>query len=370
MNTRSINKSQAWKATGVATIALAGTGLQEVANAAIQMHLNGQPLATSVAPVKMRGRTVVPMRDIFEALGANVQWNAFTQGITARKAGKTVNLQINRREASVNGRRVYLDQPPILYRGSTMVPLRFVSESMGANVQWHDAMQLVSIQTGTNVAGGAGQSVAGFRTISVPEGVVVPVKLDTAISSATAQVGQTFMATVVSQKLGDSEFPVNSKVEGLITEVRPKEGDNPGVLDLDFRAVILPDGTRYPLRGQLISLDNENVNTSQGRITAKTSSKSGGDKLKVIGIGAGIGFIAGKVLKKSTTITTILGGLAGGVLANKNDKKASEAVLAADTRLGVRLNGPVTYRDTTDYGTYRRTFLRASLDDTTSGTLY
>ncbi|MDQ3812553.1 MAG: hypothetical protein M3347_01225, partial [Armatimonadota bacterium] len=70
------------------------------------------------------------------------------------------------------------------------------------------------------------------------------------------------------------------------------------------------------------------------------------------------------------TLTTILGGIVGGVIANKKDAKASEAVVAENTKIGVLLTNPVTYRDTTDYGQYRRTFLRASLDDMNSNPLY
>ncbi|MDQ3814856.1 MAG: copper amine oxidase N-terminal domain-containing protein, partial [Armatimonadota bacterium] len=300
MKIRSFKTGQACKIAGLVTVALAGSGLQNAAQAAIQVQLNGQPLATSVPPVSMRGRTVVPMRDIFEALGANVQWNAVSQGIIATRSGTRVNLQINNRAAMVNGRRVTLDQPAVLWRGRTMVPLRFVSEALGANVDWNSAMQLVSIDTGGRVGRGTGGSaVAGYRTISVPSGAVVPVKMDTTISSGTATVGQTFMATVVSEKLGDSEFPANSKVEGVVVEARRKDGDQPGVLDFDFRAVVLPDGTRVPLRGELTSLDSNSVNTTNGRIVAKKKSSSG-DKIKIIGIGAGLGVVLGKVLKKNT----------------------------------------------------------------------
>ncbi|MDQ3812554.1 MAG: stalk domain-containing protein [Armatimonadota bacterium] len=374
MKAHAVHKRQAWRA-GCVALALVGSGLHNAANAAIQVHLNGQPLATSVPPMNLRGRTVVPMRDIFEALGASVQWNPVSQGITATKGATTINLQINNRSASINGRQVWLAQPPLLHRGSTMVPLRFVSEALGANVDWNPNMELVSIDTGaSNVAtaplGGAplantpasGSAVAGFRTISVPEGVVVPVKMDTTISSENASPGQTFMATVVSQRLGDSEFPVNSKIEGMVVEARSKEGNRPGVLDFDFRAVILPDGTRYPLRGQLIALDNENITTSQGRIVARSDKPSTGDKLKVVGIGAGLGFVLGKVLDANTTLTTILGAAGGYLYSRHKDAKAAEAVVAQGTRLGVRLTDPVTYTDTTNYLDYRQTFLRSGVD--------
>ncbi len=163
MNTRS-NKKNALIAVAVAGGALFQT--IDPALAAISVQLNGQPLNTAVAPVKMKNRTVVPMRDIFEALGATVNWNPSTMGITAQKDATTVNLAINNRRAYINGREVMLDQAATLWNGRTMVPLRFVSEAMGAQVGWNEAMQLVSIDTpmGTVVEyRHAGDAAASFN---------------------------------------------------------------------------------------------------------------------------------------------------------------------------------------------------------------
>jgi hypothetical protein len=401
-----MNKRQPSKTAYIVALTLAGTGLPATlpgvemhsiaqAASAVRVHLNGQPLRTAVPPMELNGRTVVPMRDIFEALGATVQWDGSSQSINAQKGLTTVNLQINNRWAQLNGTRVMLDQAPMLYRGSTMVPLRFVSEALGADVNWNSALRMVSINTpppnyasvdtarddssadlptpATNTTTNTvvyspqpRQAVAGMRTISVPSGVVVPVTLDRALSSKTARVGETFTATVVSQRLGDSEFPVGSKIEGIVVEARPKTNENPGVLDLDFKAVTLPDNSRYGLRGQLISLDNTSVTTTQGRIMAReTSGQSTGDKLKIVGVGAAAGFVLGKVLDTNTTISTVLGAAGGYLYSRSRDKnRVTEAVIPAGTRLGVRLTNPASYTDTTNYNQYRSEYLRmASVDN-------
>lgn len=351
---------QSMKRMGVVTLALAGTGFTSLAQAA-QVSLNGQPLATSVSPVTRDGRTLVPMRDIFQALGASVQWNALTQGIVANKGNTNISLQIGNRSAVVNGQKVMLEQPAILYNGNTMVPLRFVSEAMGAKVGWNNATEIASIYTDGNLPQGAGgQQVAGAREISVPTGAVVKVTMDTDLSSATARRGDPFSATVVSQNAGDSEFPVGSKLEGVISDAQSKNGDNPGVLDLDFRAVTLPGGSHYPLRGSLISLDNQSVDTSNpGRITAKAGSSNSKDKLKVIGIGAGAGFLLGKLLKKNSILTAVLGA-AGGYLydSKKGGNKTKEAEVTAGTQLAVRLDGPVSYADASNYYDQRAHYVK------------
>ncbi len=386
MNTRSNKK------TALIAVAVAGGALFQTidpALAAISVQLNGQPLNTAVAPVKMQNRTVVPMRDIFEALGATVDWNPATMGITAQKDATTVNLAINNRRAYVNGREVTLDQPATLLRGRTMVPLRFVSEAMGAQVGWNEAHQLVSIDTpmGSVVNTGSpiaqnppmpapatnlpptGTQVASARYISIPAASVVPVSLDQGLSSATSRVGDTFTASVISQRIGDSEFPPGTKIEGMIVESRARQGDNPGVLDLDFRSALLPTGERIPLNGNLVALDNQSVISSNGRIVAQASKgQSNGDKLKIVGIGAGAGFILGKVLDTNSTITTVLGAAGGYLYSRSQDKKkAADAMLAQNTKLGVRLASALNYADTNNYAEQRENFLRTNFTTSVLG---
>jgi len=371
-------------ATGALLFALAGTG---AAQADIAVNLNGQPLATSVSPLQVGGRTLVPMRDIFEALGAQLSWNPVAQTITAQKDLTTIQLAINNRNALVNGRNVVLEQAATLINGRTFVPLRFVAEATGAQVDWNQPLQLVSIRSNTSIARNplpatptvpaynvpttpnilpapedfGGTQVANARTISVPNGVVIPVQMDQAISSATARVGQTFTATVISRRLGDSEFPAGTKIQGRIVESRPSQNNQPGVLDFDWTQAILPDGTRIPLRGQLTSLDATNVQMAGGRIVANGAQKS--NRLKVIGIGAGAGFVLGRVLDTNSTVTTILGAAGGYLLGRARDRKAEEALIAANTTLGVELVDPVRYADTDNYFGHRSQFLRVS--DTT-----
>lgn len=347
---------------GLATLALATSGLAGISSAA-SIELNGQPLATSARPITLNGRTLVPMRDIFEALGARVNYNAVTRGISANRQATHVDLQIGNRSAAVNGQEQMLEQAPIVRGGVTFVPLRFVSNALGAQVNYNPSTALVSISTGTNgmamnSGGRGGWQVAGIRQISVPAGVVVPVTLDKELSSATARVGDTFTASVKSQQLGDSEFPVGSKIEGIISEVQAKDGDQPGVLDLDFRNVVLPDGSRYPVRAELIPLDQQAVDSTRaGRITARTQPQSNKDKAKIIGIGAAGGFVLGRVLKKGGALPTILGAIGGLVFSQKQAKNAREASLAQGTELGIRLNSAVAFNDTTGYSAERTRYV-------------
>ncbi|MDR7545347.1 MAG: copper amine oxidase N-terminal domain-containing protein, partial [Armatimonadota bacterium] len=96
-------------------------------------------------PASIGGRLLVPLRGIFERLGAAVQWNPATNTITAVRGATQVRLTVGVRQALINGSPTTLDVPPLIVRGRTLVPLRFVSEAMGARVDWDDRTRTVYI---------------------------------------------------------------------------------------------------------------------------------------------------------------------------------------------------------------------------------
>ncbi len=111
----------------------------------VRVELNGRPFRTQVAPVTENGRVLVPMRAIFEGLGATVEFDSFDQSIVARRRGTVVRMTLGRRRALVNNQPVRLDVTPVAALGRTLVPLRFVSEALGARVNYNSNLQLVSI---------------------------------------------------------------------------------------------------------------------------------------------------------------------------------------------------------------------------------
>jgi len=112
--------------------------------------LDNNYLTFDVPPQIESGRTLVPLRAIFEALGATVEWDASTQTVTATKDGTTVKLQIGSKIAYKNGSPVPLDVPGKIHNGRTLVPLRFVSEAMGASVEWKADTQTIIIKRKEN----------------------------------------------------------------------------------------------------------------------------------------------------------------------------------------------------------------------------
>ncbi len=114
-------------------------------NNAISVVIDGQPLVSNVAPQSINGRTMVPVRGIFEALGATIEWNAATKQVIAIKGNNKVTLTLNSTTAYINGEAKTLESPAISYNGSTLVPARFVAEAFGATVTWDNATKTVNI---------------------------------------------------------------------------------------------------------------------------------------------------------------------------------------------------------------------------------
>lgn len=112
--------------------------------AAPQVILDGTQLSFDVPPIIDQGRTLVPLRGIFEALGADLNWDQNTQTVTATKAGTEIRLVIGG-QAYKNGQPIKLDVPAQITNGRTLIPLRFVSEALGASVDWNGTTQTVTI---------------------------------------------------------------------------------------------------------------------------------------------------------------------------------------------------------------------------------
>jgi len=119
------------------------------ASAAPRVLLDGKLLSFEVPPVAEQGRTLVPLRAIFEALGADVQWDGATRTVAATKAQTTVRLTVGVRTAYKDGTPIALDVPAKIINGRTLVPLRFVSEALGCKVDWNGDTRTVTISSGT-----------------------------------------------------------------------------------------------------------------------------------------------------------------------------------------------------------------------------
>ncbi|UJF33012.1 copper amine oxidase N-terminal domain-containing protein [Paenibacillus hexagrammi] len=111
----------------------------------VQLFVNGEEPSMEVKPFIREGNTLVPFRAISEALKADVSWDAEERSVTVTRDGVTVKLYIDSKTATVNGEEVTLEVPAAIEDGSTVVPVRFVSEALKAVVKWEDESDTVVI---------------------------------------------------------------------------------------------------------------------------------------------------------------------------------------------------------------------------------
>jgi hypothetical protein len=137
----------AYESNGATVMEYTGATLASSIEPAIQVNINGSPLPMAVPPTIVNGRVMVPLRAIFEALGATVQWNPVDQSIVATKGNTAIRLQIGSTAAFNNGVQVTLDAAPQIEGGRTLVPVRFVGEALGAEVTWDGTNRQVNIVT-------------------------------------------------------------------------------------------------------------------------------------------------------------------------------------------------------------------------------
>lgn len=115
----------------------------------VTVNLNGQKMEFDVNPFIEDGRTLVPMRAIFEAIGASVTWDGETRLAIAlyqiNGEPNYIALQIDNKTAHVNDSKVELDVPARIVGDRTFVPLRFISETIGKTVTWNQDTYTVDI---------------------------------------------------------------------------------------------------------------------------------------------------------------------------------------------------------------------------------
>lgn len=147
------------------------SGFSEAAGATMRVKTNGNNRKVSVANVKVNGfdlyseykpyvdngRTFVPIRELTELMGANVKWNQKTKSVSISMMDKDVKLKIDSSVVYVNGKKMRIDDASVpkltQYTAQnneckTMVPLRFLSESLGFSVDWDQNKRLAMIDNG------------------------------------------------------------------------------------------------------------------------------------------------------------------------------------------------------------------------------
>lgn len=117
----------------------------------ITLEIDNQKIEMDMPPVQIDERTLVPTREVFEPMGASVEWKAAEKKVFINHGNKLIVLEVNNPDAWVEGASQKLDVPPKIINGKLMLPLRFLGESLGYKVDWDHATSHISINQNQSV---------------------------------------------------------------------------------------------------------------------------------------------------------------------------------------------------------------------------
>jgi hypothetical protein len=256
--------------------------------ATYRVVVNGNALTMPEPPVERGGRVFVPLRSIFESLGAGVAYDNGT--INATLGDKTVQVKIGSSQAIVNGQQQFLDAPPYIVGATTMVPLRFVSEALGATVDYDSTNGTISIAA---------------AKVPIPNGSTINATINKDVNTRSAYVGQPILLNVQPPYPGGDVLLTGAVLSGKVVDVQAgAQGTNP-------RLEIVIDSIR---------LSGTSVDQPISANIVKIEANRGSNVAKEAG-GTLAGMLLGNWIGK--TVGTNQGGAAGaiaGYLLTSNSK--------------------------------------------------
>lgn len=113
----------------------------------IKIMVNGIPINLDTEPKFIGGRTLVPLRGVFENLGVDVEWDKENYSVSIKNKNTKIILPINSEYAEINGQKMQLDTPAMIIDGRAFIPVRFIAESLGEYVGWDHSNQTIIIKT-------------------------------------------------------------------------------------------------------------------------------------------------------------------------------------------------------------------------------
>jgi len=111
----------------------------------VKIIVNGNELNVDTPPVIVEGRTLVPLRAIFEELECEVGWEPDTKTVVAIGRGTSICLQIGQKQIFKNSDVIAIDVPAQIINDRTMIPVRAISEALDCNVEWDETAKTVTV---------------------------------------------------------------------------------------------------------------------------------------------------------------------------------------------------------------------------------
>ena len=176
-----------------------------------------------LAALVKNGQIYVPLRSMFEQMGATVTASADGNTVTATKAGATVSVTLNKPEVVINGETRPLDVPPIMYQGILLVPVRVLSEGMGAYVQWVPEKRLVVVR------------YIPPTPPPTPEPTAVPTIAPSPTPAPTEPPYTMFVQAAVANHSNYNEFSASQRCRALLAAAAIAFRNSPFAIKVDYR---------------------------------------------------------------------------------------------------------------------------------------
>ena len=280
-------------------------GATSVSADEISVELDGNPIEFDVKPEIIDGRTMVPLRKIFEEIGATVKWDNDTQTVSARKNKKTItlsidsaDLQIDKGDTDEEGNPIYetvtLEVPAQIVSGRTLVPARAISESFGLDVDWDGDNKKVTITSEQDEDESWKENVGSINLSDLTyegEGVEIT---DNQIK--ITQGGDFAVSGTLSD--GNITISTKEKVKIRLSGAKITSSENPCIFveDADKAYITLTDGTENHLIAE---------NSDDGAIYSKENLEIKGDGSLDIESSAGHGIKASDNLNIENGVISI-----------------------------------------------------------------
>lgn len=111
-----------------------------------EAKIGDKTVTIDVAPVIKDGRTMVPVAFVSQALGATVNWDNTKKEVSYKKGNTKVRMVVGEKEATINDKKVAVDVAVYVENGRTMVPLAFISNALSAKTGWDAATKMITIK--------------------------------------------------------------------------------------------------------------------------------------------------------------------------------------------------------------------------------
>lgn len=253
---------------------------------AIKVTYNGEAITFDVQPEIVDDRVLVPMRAIFETLGAKVKWDGDSQTITSKKKSKTISMTIGSTDMTKDDETYTFDVSPVIEDGRTLVPLRAISELLGLNVEWNADTKTVTIESSEDDESWKDNT----GTIELATMKVTGEGVSAADNVITITSGGDFTVTGVSdngQVVIDTEEKVKLRLSGMSltnptgSAIYVKNADKAYITITDGTENTLTDGETYTSgdeneKGTITSRDNLEIK-GKGKLTINANYKNGID---------------------------------------------------------------------------------------------